>query len=260
MSDEGDVVVQCPCGRRMRRAWSQGHGEYRCGCGAGVHAEPTAIPSAARPGFCPVWIGGTRCGATLPRRQPPNPFTGSPGVRVSREDDLGICPTCAERILTRMLAKPEFRAKTATIVGRREIAAVRKQIAWDEFTEREAEKRRREVARREREADMAARAVHVVYYVRLGVNHIKIGTTGRLAERMGELRVVNAENLLAIEPGTYDLEQQRHVQFDGQRYDRHREDFAESTGLLDLIGELREKWGDPYEYVKAQLAERRVAS
>jgi hypothetical protein len=173
---------------------------------------------------------------------------------------LGICTACAERILTRMLEKPEFRAKVATIVGRREIAAVRKQIAWDEFTEQEAERRRREIARREREADVAARAVHVVYYVRLGVNHIKIGTTGRLAERMGELRVVNAENLLAVEPGTYDLEQQRHAQFDSQRYDRHREDFAESVELLDLIADLRAKWGDPYEFAAARLAERRVAS
>lgn len=57
-----------------------------------------------------------------------------------------------------------------------------------------------------KESDRQSEAGHVVYYVRLGHNHVKIGTTNDLPRRMKELRVVNASNLLAAEPGGYSLE------------------------------------------------------
>lgn len=91
-----------------------------------------------------------------------------------------------------------------------------------------------------------ADARHVVYYVRLGLNHIKIGTTGRLPRRMHELRVVNVDNLLAVEPGGRDVEQDRHRQFVKWSWRRGREDFAEAPELLDHVHEIRTQHGEPY--------------
>ncbi|MFI8300003.1 hypothetical protein ACIGCZ_29165 [Streptomyces nigra] len=49
----------------------------------------------------------------------------------------------------------------------------------------------------------------VVYYMRFG-HCIKIGTTGTLAVRARELK---PDEILAAEPGSYDLERERHRQF-----------------------------------------------
>lgn len=49
----------------------------------------------------------------------------------------------------------------------------------------------------------------LVYYMRIG-NRVKIGVTTNLAERM---KSIHPEELMAIEPGGYDLEQERHSQF-----------------------------------------------
>jgi hypothetical protein len=259
---EERVNVWCPCGRKMYRAWSAGHDEYRCGCGAGVRAVPTrADPHAVSKRKCAVWIGDARCGRPAtghpPSRLPPNPF--SPG---GRPDPLkthlytGVCDQCAERIVTRMLEVEDYRRSIAEAIGRQEIAKVRSEISWKEFTERQAAQKRAETEREKRDAKLAAQAVHVVYYVRLGLDHIKIGTTGRLMERMAELRVANPANLLAVEPGSYDLEKQRHREFDALRYEKRKEDFAEPAELLALAQRLRDQFGDPYAYVASQLAQR----
>ena len=75
----------------------------------------------------------------------------------------------------------------------------------EQDAEREAERARLAALREQEAADRP----HVVYYVRLGENHIKIGTTSRLPERMVELRVANPANLLAAEPGGFDVEKRR---------------------------------------------------
>lgn len=124
------------------------------------------------------------------------------------------------------------------------------------------QQQRAEDARRRAETKAAteAAAVHVVYYVRLGRNHIKIGTTGDLRRRMTELRVVNDTNLLAAEPGNADLERQRHDQFRKWRYHgRHREDFAEAPDLLAHIRDVRAEHGDPHDLVARILTERESA-
>jgi hypothetical protein len=101
---------------------------------------------------------------------------------------------------------------------------------------------KRAVTRARRQSE----AGYVVYYVRLGHNHIKIGTTNRLPERMVELRVVNEANLLAVEPGGYPTETRRHEQFRKWRYDRRKEDFSESDALLAHIENVRNLHGEPY--------------
>lgn len=256
------VNVWCPCGRKMYRAWSQGHDEYRCGCGAGVRAVPTRTdPHAVRKSKCAVWIGDARCGRPAsghePPRMAPNPFDPG-GYRGPLRESLhvGVCNQCAERIVSRMLEVDTYRRGIAEAIGKAEIAQVRRDISWREFTERQAAQKQSEKERGERDARLAAQAVHVVYYVRLGLDHIKIGTTGRLMERMAELRVANPANLLAVEPGSFDQEKQRHREFDALRYEKRKEDFAESPELLGLAAQLRSQWGDPYAYVAGQLALR----
>jgi hypothetical protein len=108
--------------------------------------------------------------------------------------------------------------------------------------EREAEAKRaaQDLARRDSSS-------YVVYYARLGANHIKIGTTADLPRRMVELRVVNASNLLAAEPGGFDVERLRHQQFRKWRYSRRKEDFGEGPDLLEHIRAVRGEHGDPYQ-------------
>lgn len=96
---------------------------------------------------------------------------------------------------------------------------------------------------------------HVVYYARLGKDHIKIGTTNRLPERMVELRVVNPTNLLAAEPGGYKTERQRHEQFRKWRWNRRKEDFGEGSDLLEHVEAVRAEHGDPYSLAARLVAE-----
>lgn len=122
---------------------------------------------------------------------------------------------------------------------------MRKRLALEQFEQKRAEQEARK-------ADAAS--AHVVYYVRLGENHVKIGTTGRLEERMRELRVANRVNLLAAEPGDRTVEKRRHRQFTILRYDSRKEDFAESPRLLGHIKDIRNRWGDPWQLPARLLA------
>lgn len=81
----------------------------------------------------------------------------------------------------------------------------------------------------------------LVYYVRIG-NYIKVGYSTRLRSRFTTLR---ADELLAVEPGGAELERQRHEEFDLERIDRRRENFADSDRLLQHIAALNEKHGLP---------------
>lgn len=73
-----------------------------------------------------------------------------------------------------------------------------------------------------------------VYYMRLG-NRVKIGFTTRLKQRLAEL---NAEELLATEPGDRRLEHKRHEQFRDLR--TTGEWFRLEGALIRHIDELRE--------------------
>lgn len=81
----------------------------------------------------------------------------------------------------------------------------------------------------------------VVYYVRRG-QFIKIGTTMQFSKRMGALR---PDEILAVEPGSYDLERERHVQFAATRCDSRSEYFLPSQELIEHMLEVREERGRP---------------
>jgi hypothetical protein len=77
---------------------------------------------------------------------------------------------------------------------------------------------------------------HLVYYLAISPNTVKIGTTTDLIGRMRGLRT-DVQYVLAVEPGGRDVERQRHVQFAADRIGR-REDFRVSEALQMHISQL----------------------
>lgn len=119
------------------------------------------------------------------------------------------------------------------------------------------EEDRREVAEiyaaREREAAAQAKldalkpgsfgdaAGAVVYYIRLG-KYVKIGTTTKLKQRMRDLM---PDEVLAVEPGSYDLESTLHAQFADIRFSPSLEYFELTDKLGDHIDAVVAKHGPP---------------
>jgi len=81
----------------------------------------------------------------------------------------------------------------------------------------------------------------VVYYLRFG-NRIKIGFTERLENRKKQIW---HDEVLAVEPGNYQLEHERHGQFAEFKVAGQREWFEAAPELLDFAGAIREERGDP---------------
>lgn len=75
----------------------------------------------------------------------------------------------------------------------------------------------------------------VVYYLRFG-DRVKIGTTIDLTRRM---QSIPYDELLATEPGSYDVEKQRHRQFHAARIYANREWFTLTDDLLAHIQGLQ---------------------
>lgn len=92
-----------------------------------------------------------------------------------------------------------------------------------------------------------------VYYIRIG-DHIKIGYTQNLKERINGLRV-DASDVLATEPGGREKERERHLQFADIRIGR-RENFERTADLLTHIAKVRREHGKPKMtgYVKLNKA------
>lgn len=108
----------------------------------------------------------------------------------------------------------------------------------------EAQQRDAEAATRRFEvyqADRGNRTGAMVYYARIG-DYIKIGYSTRLRNRLSALRV---DELLACEPGTPELEQQRHREFATERIDLRRENFRPSERLKAHIEAKRAEHGLP---------------
>ena len=80
-------------------------------------------------------------------------------------------------------------------------------------------------------------ATPVVYYLMLSATTLKIGTTGDLVRRVRSLRT-DMQYVVAVEPGSYEVERQRHKTFAAERLGR-REDFHLSDLLSDHIKNLR---------------------
>lgn len=91
---------------------------------------------------------------------------------------------------------------------------------------------------------MPDRTPHAVYYMRFS-NRIKIGTTSNLPNR---LKGIHHDELLAIEPGGYFLEAQRHEEFSDLRLPgsrNGREWFDAKPNLLEHVARVREQHGEP---------------
>ena len=93
-----------------------------------------------------------------------------------------------------------------------------------------------------RESSPAPTQTAAVYYVRLN-DLIKIGTTRNLKARMASF-YAKPDAVLAIEPGDYRRETERHRQFGHLRHARS-ELFEPTPELLDHIHLVRETFGDP---------------
>lgn len=77
-----------------------------------------------------------------------------------------------------------------------------------------------------------------VYYLMVGPETVKIGTTASLAQRMTQLRT-DVQYVVALERGGREHERQRHQQFATERIGR-REDFRLSEALRNHIDGLRD--------------------
>ena len=89
----------------------------------------------------------------------------------------------------------------------------------------------------------ATRGLSIVYYLRLPDGLIKIGTTSRPLDRIGEHRRKSGSvEVLAIEFGDDQLERMRHNQFRSWRVGR-AEHFEPSTELQAHIDGLRAELG-----------------
>jgi hypothetical protein len=91
----------------------------------------------------------------------------------------------------------------------------------------------------------AIEGVKVVYYVRLDAGAIKIGTTQNLIRRLTQLDLsllLIPHRVLAVEFGSYALENQRHKQFAHLRIGK-TEQFYEAPDLMAHIEELKNNLG-----------------
>ena len=81
-----------------------------------------------------------------------------------------------------------------------------------------------------------------VYYVMVGPMTVKIGTTLDLTQRLRNLRT-EPQYVVAIEPGGYDVEKQRHLEFAKDRTGRF-ENFMLSDQLKSHIDSLADRRDD----------------
>lgn len=95
---------------------------------------------------------------------------------------------------------------------------------------------RAEVAAARAERD--ATADWYVYYVRIG-DRIKIGVTGGFRQRMA---VLMPDEILAVEPGSPELERARHKQF--RHLQIRGERFSPAEDLLSHIAMIRDHYPD----------------
>lgn len=120
------------------------------------------------------------------------------------------------------------------LIARTDQAAKLRESFWEASVGHDlhvAGRTREDEQRAEREA-----RTHVVYYVALLGDRIKIGTTSRLVARLHEMRVRD-EDVLAIESGGRLVEMERHKQFAHLRIGRS-EEFTRASDLEDHIRQV----------------------
>ncbi|MAM53554.1 GIY-YIG nuclease family protein [Microbacterium sp. UBA3394] len=84
-----------------------------------------------------------------------------------------------------------------------------------------------------------------VYYLRFA-DRVKIGTTVDLIKR---LRTLPHDEVLAVEPGSYELERERHAQFEHLRIIARREWFSLDNSLTELTADIRAHHGEPTDII-----------
>jgi hypothetical protein len=124
------------------------------------------------------------------------------------------CPECAVRALVSTVGT--YRVDCAS-------------CGWGEELDRAAPKPEKSYA------EMRPGYHPVVYYVRFG-ERVKIGTTTDLEKRLSALPY---DELLATEPGHYDVERERHQQFRRSRIYANREWFHLTDEVQAHIASLR---------------------
>lgn len=92
----------------------------------------------------------------------------------------------------------------------------------------------------------------VVYYIAFG-DRIKIGTTTDLKARMSALP---HDEILAVEPGSNELEKRRHREFGEHRL--RGEWFRDVAALREHASDLREEHGEPFEVFDREVARHRA--
>ncbi len=98
------------------------------------------------------------------------------------------------------------------------------------------------------DADISARrGTNWVYYLRFG-DRIKIGTSSSLK---GRLSTLPYDEVLALEPGSYDLERSRHEEFAAHLVDGQREWFRDAPEIWAHVHLLRERFGSPEDLMRA---------
>ena len=83
----------------------------------------------------------------------------------------------------------------------------------------------------------------VVYYLQFG-DRYKIGFSTNLPSRLNSLPY---DKLLAVEPGSFELERRRHATFSRTRVDGQNEWFHQSPALLFHIATLEDLYGNPWK-------------
>lgn len=98
------------------------------------------------------------------------------------------------------------------------------------------------VAEERRTSEQETHRKGVVYYIRFG-GRVKIGFTTSLRTRVMALP---CDEVLAAEPGWYDLEGARHAMFGHLKVESMREWFEAAPELLTHAEAVRAKYGDPF--------------
>lgn len=218
-----EITVRCGCTRTMQTDTYAGAQRYRCSCGArvGLYGLPKLDAT-----HCSLYRGGRVCNGPKDR-------------------DAPTCQPCMTNIARHAMNDPEVVELLAGKLADVDFYEIR-QGQLDQRKQLERER----LEKFERRDD--ARRCCVVYYCRIRPGVIKIGTTIQLAVRMDSFRLP-ADAVLAAEPGSYQLENMRHRQFEQLRIHPRREDFHLDDSLQTHIDNLVRIHGQPYDLANTIL-------
>lgn len=164
---------------------------------------------------------------------------------VSGETEMCISPGCREGESPRSRLglcdhHLEWCRKDLDMMSEADLAAYKKE-KWEDQNRLWREQRDAEQAKR-----LEDQKNSVVYYIDFG-KRIKIGTTSNLSRRIAQFSQP-ISSVLAVEPGSFDLETHRHRQFAHLRYNK-TELFDRNEWLMEHIEKTRMEFGDPAQFI-----------